>query len=104
MFGVCHAFLSVHCSLVVSCWERADLLALLCVMFYCAFVTFPYGFLGQVWYLNVSIPDLCLLTYFIKKAFIMHFVVPFKSHRCNGSPHKALSTSQLELSCRASKR
>ena len=27
-------FLSIHCSLVVTCWERADLLALLYVMFY----------------------------------------------------------------------
>ena len=29
------------------------------------FVTFPCGILGQVWYLIVSIPDLCLLTYFV---------------------------------------
>ena len=36
MFRVCNAFLSVHCSLVVTCCERANLLALLCVMFYCA--------------------------------------------------------------------
>ena len=33
MFRFCHVFLSVHCSLVVTCWERADLLALLYVMF-----------------------------------------------------------------------
>ena len=33
------------------------------VMFYCAFVTFPCGILGQVWYLIVSIPDLCHLSY-----------------------------------------
>ena len=26
----CHAFASVHCCLVVTCWERADLLALVC--------------------------------------------------------------------------
>ena len=32
---VCNAFLSEDCSLVVTCWERANLLALLCVMFYC---------------------------------------------------------------------
>ena len=25
---------------------------------------FPIGILGQVWYLIVSIPDLCTLTYF----------------------------------------
>ena len=57
MFRVCHAFLSVHCSLVVTCWERANLLALLCVLFYCVFVTFPCGVLGQVGYLIVSISD-----------------------------------------------
>ena len=27
---VCHTFASVHCCLVVTCWERADLLALVC--------------------------------------------------------------------------
>ena len=47
--------LSVPCSLVVTCWEKADLLALLYVMFSCVLVTFPYGVLGQVWYLTVSI-------------------------------------------------
>ena len=26
---------------------------------------FPIGILGQVWYLIVSIPDLCTLTYFV---------------------------------------
>ena len=35
-----------HCSLVVTCWERANLLALLCVIFTCVFVTFPCGVLG----------------------------------------------------------
>ena len=52
------------CGLVVTCWERAGLLAHLCVMFPCVIVTFPYGVLGQVWYLIVSIPDICLLSYF----------------------------------------
>ena len=37
---------------------------LLFVMFNCVFVTFPCGILGQVWYLIVSIHDICLLTYF----------------------------------------
>ena len=59
----CHAFASVHCCLVVTCWERADLLALVCDV-YCGFVTFPCGILGEVWYLIVSIPDLCRLSYF----------------------------------------
>ena len=62
------AVLSVPCSLVVTCWERAYLLALLYVMFSCVFVTFPYGVLVQMWYLIVSIPDLCLLLYL----FLLH--------------------------------
>ena len=60
---VYHAFLSVLCSLVVNSWQRAGLFSLLCVTFYCVFVTFPCGVLGQVWYLIVSISDLCLLSY-----------------------------------------
>ena len=45
MIRICHAFLSVHCSLVVTCWERADLLALLCVMFlyFCHFTMWYPG-------------------------------------------------------------
>ena len=31
----------------------------------CEFVTFPFGILGQVWYLIVSIHDLCTLTYYL---------------------------------------
>ena len=34
------------------------------VMFNCVFVTFPFGILGQVLDLIVSIPDLCHLCYF----------------------------------------
>ena len=59
---LCHIVLSVPCSIVVTCCEMADLLALLCVMFSCLFfLTFPYGALGKVWYLIVLIPDLFLL-------------------------------------------
>ena len=54
------------CSLQPCDQERAAHLALLCVMFPCVFVTFPYGVSGQVWYLIVSVPDLCLL-YFNKR-------------------------------------
>ena len=28
VYCVCHAFASAHCCLVVTCWERADLLPL----------------------------------------------------------------------------
>ena len=34
MSCVCHAFASVHCFLVVTCYEKADLLAFF-EMFYC---------------------------------------------------------------------
>ena len=54
---------SVPSSLVNNCLERADLMALLDVMFLCDVVTFPYGVSGQMWYLIVSISDLCLLLY-----------------------------------------
>ena len=59
MFDVCHAVL-----FTAACWERANLLALLCVVVSCVVVTFRCGLLGQVWYLIVSIPDFCLLPYF----------------------------------------
>ena len=56
-----HLCASVYMCLVVTCWERADLLALVygvqLLVCHC-----PIGILGQVWYLIVSIPDLCKLT------------------------------------------
>ena len=65
MSPVCHAFLSVHCSLVITCQERpgkASLLALLFVMLHCVFLfTFPSYVLGQVCYLIVSISHLASL-------------------------------------------
>ena len=39
MSCVSHAFASFHCCLVVTCWERADLLALVGDVGF--FVTFP---------------------------------------------------------------
>ena len=56
-------FASLHCFLVVTWRERGDLLALVCDI-YCDFVTFPFGILGQVWYLIVWIPDPCCFSYF----------------------------------------
>ena len=61
MSFVSHAFASVHCCFVVTYWERADLLGLVGDI-NCIFVTFTCGILGQVWYLIVSFPDLCLLS------------------------------------------
>ena len=58
---------SVYMCLVVTCWERADLLALVCgVQLWVCY--FPIGILGQVGYLIVSIPDLCALNYYYKKS------------------------------------
>ena len=48
MSSIRHALASVHCCLVVNCWEMADLLALICDV-QCVFVTFPCGIMGQVW-------------------------------------------------------
>ena len=69
---VCHVVLSVHCSLMVTCLEMNNLLY---VMFSCVFVTFPCGVLGQVWYLIVSIPDICLLPYFDMFCFVSFLVL-----------------------------
>ena len=54
---------SVYMCLVVTCWERADLLALTCGV-QLVVCHFPIGILGQLWYLIVSITELCILTYF----------------------------------------
>ena len=56
---------SVYMCFAVTCWERADLFALVCGVLLCVF-HFPIGILGQVWYLIVSIPDLSTLTYFYR--------------------------------------
>ena len=59
---VSHAFASIYCCLTVTCWERADLLALVGDV-YCIFVIFPCGILGQVRYFILSFPDISLLSY-----------------------------------------
>ena len=41
------------------------------------FVIFPHGFTGQVWYLIVLMPDLCLLPYFSTIHFeTLHLLMP----------------------------
>ena len=45
----------VPCSLVATCWERADFLALSYLMFSCVLVTYPCDVLGLVWYLFVLV-------------------------------------------------
>ena len=46
---------------------------LLFVMFNYVCVTFPCGILGQVWYLIVSIPDLCRLSYLLSICIQLSF-------------------------------
>ena len=38
-------------------------------MFNCVFCQFPCGFLGRMWYIIVSIPDLYLLSYYTPAKF-----------------------------------
>ena len=64
---LCHVLVmllcaSVYCCLVVTCWERADLLALVCDVLLWVYY-FLIGILGQVWYLIASITDPCPLSY-----------------------------------------
>ena len=56
--------MSISCSLVVTCWERAEHLAPFYVSFFCCHLPLPHRVLGHVRYLIASIPDLCLLFYF----------------------------------------
>ena len=60
LFHVClyYTDLSVPRTIVITCWDRTDRLALLCVIFPWVFVTSLYGVSDPVWYLIVSIPDL----------------------------------------------
>ena len=64
MFRVWHVSFLFIAALRLHAGKRAYLLVLLNVMFFlCFFVIFPCGVLGQVWFLIVSIPDLCFLPY-----------------------------------------
>ena len=53
------------CLSIAALWSPARK-GLASWLFYCVFVIFPCGVLGQVWYLIVLIPDLCLLPCFIQ--------------------------------------
>ena len=55
---------------MVTCWERAVLLAIVGDV-YCIFVTFPCDILDQVWYLIVLFPDLCHRSYFGDEYLVM---------------------------------
>ena len=67
MDNLCYLSLVCFMLLIAALWSPAGKgLAswLSFVMFTCVCVTFPCGILGQVWYLIVSISDLCRLSNF----------------------------------------
>ena len=94
MFCICHAFLSVHCNLVVTCCERDNLLALLYVMW--CFLVFlslsnvvPWVRCGTLLYrfmifaflltFNLNVTKLPTLYWLIKRIFVCVFVFSFCS-------------------------
>ena len=60
---LCYDVSFVSCSFMITCLERAELLALLCDVSSCFLLTIPYGVPRQVWYLILSIPVMWLLPY-----------------------------------------
>ena len=53
-----HAFVSVHCCLVVTCWERADLFALVGDI-YILFIVFCYF---SIWYSGSGVALDCIVS------------------------------------------
>ena len=51
---------------IAALWPHAGkgLISWLLWVIIIVFVTFPCGILGHVWYLIVSFPDICCLSYF----------------------------------------
>ena len=67
---LCLVFFMLSRLFIAALWSPAgkgQTSWLLFVMFKCVLVTFSCGILGQVWYLIVSIPDLCRLSYLDKQ-------------------------------------
>ena len=60
--------LCISCLFIATLWSPAGkglTSWLVFVMFNCVFVTFTCGILGQVWYLIISTPDLCHISYVV---------------------------------------
>ena len=63
---LCLMFVMLSRLFIAAVWSPAGkglISWLLFVMFNCVFITFPCGILGQVWYLIVSFPTICYLSY-----------------------------------------
>ena len=69
----------------------------------CEFVTFPFGILGQVWYLIVSFLDLCTLTYLYRKKVYCsrsrHVLFLQNQAECYDYRLTPLSTREIEDKC-----
>ena len=64
---LCLVFLMLSCLFIAALWSPAGkglTSWLLLVMFILLLLLSPCGILGQVWYLIVSFPDFCHLSYF----------------------------------------
>ena len=73
---LCLVFVMISLLFIAALWSpigKGLTSWLLFVMSNCDFVTFQYGILGQVWYLIVLIPALCLLSYFVKRTHFFNF-------------------------------
>ena len=60
---LCLVFLMLSRLIIVALWSPAEK-GLTSWLLLVMSITFPCGILGQVWYLIVSFPDLCRLSYF----------------------------------------
>ena len=73
---LCLVFVMLSRLFIAALWSPAGkglISWLLYVMFNYVCVTFPCGILGQVWYLIVSIPDLCRLSYLLSICIQLSF-------------------------------
>ena len=80
-FHLCYSYLVFAMCLrrfIAALWSPEGK-GLTCWLFvcdiYCGFVTFPFGILGQVWYLIVLVPDPCCLSYFEIACESIHTVI-----------------------------
>ena len=65
---LCVVFFMLSRLFIAAFWSPAwkGLTSSLLLVMFIVFLFFPCGILGQVWYLIVSFPDLCHLSYFYK--------------------------------------
>ena len=61
---LCFVLVLFSCLFTAALWSSVGKEVTLYMMYNCVFVTFPCSVLDRVWCLIVSIPDLCLRSYF----------------------------------------